>query len=528
MQVTSLLLLVTVAYWNSLDGGFHFDDQGIFLDPYVMGSGLGWKIFRLIQTRPLTYLSFHWNYLAGGSAPLGFHLINVLLHATNAVCVMLVARRTESGSGSLPFLAGALFAVHPLQTQAVNYVFERATLLATLFALLSLLLFMKELYFWSAAAFGLSLLSKEETIALPAFLLLYEFMRGRLRAGWSYYLATLGLAALFTARLFYALHVIPDAQLGFNTKGISTLSYALTQCRIVWIYLRLFLVPLGLNLQHDVSLSQGLLSPPTTLPALLALALLIGTLTWLAWRKNEPALWALGFFVLLAPSSSLIPAADLMFEHRTYFPLACLTLAAAFLFKRLRPPLQAPILTALIAALLVGTIARNRVWHDEYSLWADVMEKSPHKALGYFQLAAAYASQDPPRARQLYERGLEIEPGNPSGHTNLALLFLSAGDSEAALIHLRRALALGGNTPLIWNNIGSAQLRRGEVEEGIQSFRRALAGDPCRFDARVNLTRALAYTGAREDALTAATIPADCHWLPAQIKKLKDERSSVR
>jgi Flp pilus assembly protein TadD len=519
-------MLVLVGYWNSLAGGFHFDDLGIFLDPFIVGSGFGWKILRLMQTRPLTFLSFHWNYLAGGGAPQGYHLVNVLLHAGNAVLVMLVARRTLSRS--LAFLAASLFAVHPIQTQAVNYIFERATLLATLFALISLLLFLRQKRFWSLAAFGLSLLAKEETIALPVFLLLYEVIRGRYRAGWGYYVGMFGLGALATARLSYVLHSAPEVSLGFGTKGIPAIAYALTQCRVVWIYLRLLFFPLGLSLDHDISLSHGVFSPPATFPALLLLLLAVGALAWLAWRGNESALWAVGFFVLLSPSSSVIPAGDLMFEHRTYLPLTCLTIAAACLLGRLHLPLPTLLSGFLLVVLTVGTVVRNRVWQDEHSLWADVVERSPRKARGYFQLAQSYAREDPLRARKLYERGLEIEPDNPNGQTNLGLLLLSQEDAETALPHLRKALVLGGDKPLVWNNIGVAQLRRGEVSEGIKSFRRALEIDPCRFDARWNLTHALPYVGERENALLVGQIPANCRLLPWQVQRLEDELRSLR
>src|SRR5690242_5939113 len=89
LQAAALALLVFLAYWNALDGGFHFDDQAIFLDAHIMGPGFGWDILRPMQTRPLTFLTFHWNYLADGNAPRGFHLVNVLLHAANAVLVLL-------------------------------------------------------------------------------------------------------------------------------------------------------------------------------------------------------------------------------------------------------------------------------------------------------------------------------------------------------------------------------------------------------------------------------------------------------
>jgi Tfp pilus assembly protein PilF len=525
VQLFALVLIVFGAYWNSLDGGFHFDDQGIFLDSGIVSPGFGWKLLRLMQTRPLTFLSFHWNYLAGGHAPLGYHLVNVAIHAGNSALVMLIARFQMRGP--MAWLAGALFALHPLQTQAVNYVFERATLLAALFALLSLLFFLQEKYWWSIAAFGISLLAKEETIALPVFLLFYEMVRRPQSIRWGRYAIMLALVALVALRLFYVLHTIPEAGLAFGTRGVSAIFYALTQCRVTWIYLRLFLFPVGLNLDHDPALSRNLLSPPTTLLAALLLMALVGGLSWLTSRRNICALWALGFFLLLAPSSSVIPVADLMFEHRCYFPLSCLTIATALLLEPLHWPFRTSTLVLALAALLVGTMERNRVWHDERSLWTDVVEKSPGKARGYFQLAQTYASEDPAYSRRLYERGLEIEPESPIGHTNLGVMLLSQGDAQGAMIELRKALQFGGEKPVVWNNMGAAQLRLGELDDGIKSFRHALESDPCRFDARWNLTHTLASSGQTDQALLVVNVPQNCHLLPEQIEKLERERRSL-
>ena len=97
-----------------------------------------------------------------------------------------------------------------------------------------------------------------------------------------------------------------------------------------------------------------------------------------------------------------------------------------------------------------------------------------------------------------------------------------------ALDHFRRALALGGEKGLIWNNIGAAQLHRGEIDQGIQSFRKALEGAPCRFDARLNLIRTLANAQEREAAAQAAQIPANCQFLPEQARKLEAERRALQ
>jgi tetratricopeptide (TPR) repeat protein len=283
-----------------------------------------------------------------------------------------------------------------------------------------------------------------------------------------------------------------------------------------------------LNLDHDIKLSESPLLPLTTLPALLLLVLVIAGLAWLAWRQSKPALWALGFFILITPSSSVVPVVDLMFEHRTYFPLACLTIAVACLLDRWHWHLRAHVLVVLLVALLTGTVARNRVWHDDRSLWADVVGKSPGKARGFFQLGQAYASGDPGRARGLYEQGLAIEPENSSGQTNLGLILMSQNDLEGALACFRRALLSGGNNATIWNNIGAAELRRGRIEEGVRAFRRALEIDPCRYDARVNLMRALWGMGEADTALSTGVVPANCHLLPALAEKLEVERRSLR
>jgi len=478
-----------------------------------------------MQTRPLTFFSFHLNYLANGASPWGFHMVNLFLHAGNSVLVLLIARTLVSPLRAS--LAAVLFAVHPLQTQAVNYVFERATLLAALFALLSLLLFLKERYGWAAAAFGISLLAKEETIALPCFLLIYCAIQNGKRAGWRSIAIMAGIAGLATTRLFYVLHLTPGAQLGLNTKGVSPFAYALTQCRVIWVYLRLFLFPAGLNLQHDMRLSTGLWAPPETLVGLFSLLLVLAVLGWLTWRHNVPALWVMGFFIVLAPSSSIVPVSDLIFEHRTYFPLAFLFLAIAVLLQPLPARLLVVTSVLLVPLLLAATIARNRVWHDELSLWTDVVEKSPHKALGYFHLGQAYAASNPDRARELYEQGLKLEPDSPVGHTNLGLVFMSQGNLDAALQHLQTALMFRED-PLARNNLGVVELRLGQVEEGIRSFRRALQSDPCRFDARFNLIHALAYLEKQNEAEAAGRAPADCHFLPDQERKLAESLRALR
>lgn len=528
-QAAGLVVLVLLAWSNSYSTSFHFDDFHALSDRFVAGPGVGLEIFRFGQTRPLTYFSFHLNYLAGGLDPYGYHVVNLVLHIANSLLLLAIARRhlTALTAG----LAAVLFALHPIQTESVTYIFARSTLLATFLALLCFWFFLRERLGISAVFFGLSLLAKEETVALPAFLFLYDYARQR-KPRWGYYAILLALAALAAARLFYLLETVPDAQAGFRLRGVPPHLYALTQFRVIWIYLRLLLLPVGLNLDHDVSLSQNLITPWTTLPAMLGVVGLVAGLGWMLWKKrSRPALWVLGFLVLLAPSSSIVAQADLIFEHRTYYPLTCLVIvgAAALSAALQRLPLVGRwiAVVALLASLCAGVWMRNRVWHDEKTLWTDVLAKSPNKARGYLGLGRALAVEDPPRARELMEKGLQIDPNFAELQTNLGVVLMRLDDPEAALAQFQKAMALTRPTPDHWNNIGAAQYRKGDPVQAETSYRTALSLDPCFGNARLNLMHVLDVQGNRTEAWRIGEIPNGCR-LPVDLaRQIADYRKNL-
>lgn len=522
-QAAALALFVLAAYANSLRSSFHFDDAAIFADPWILRPGFGWGILRLNQTRPLTYLTFHWNYLLGGQNPLLYHWVNLLLHAANSILLLAVARRYLS-----PFAAvcvAVFFALHPLQTESVTYVFARSTLWSTHFALWALWLYARAKRLPSALLFGVSLLAKEEAIALPAFLLLLElFERRRPKAG--YFALLAGLAALAAARLAWLLHVLPNTNMG-SVRGLSAFHYALTEGRVLWIYLRLIAAPFGLNLDRDVRFSTGLLAPWTTLPALLALAWLGAVLVFLAWKKrSSPALWALGFFVLIAPSSSVVVQADAIFEHRAYLPLVPLAIALGFLLQRIpRAPLAIAV-AVLIPAMLAGTVSRNADWRDETTLWTDIARKSPLKGRAWLGMASL-CPDDPEKAAGFLRRGLSVHPGNASLHTSLGVALLRLRRPAEALEQFQRAMALSGPTADAWNNIGAACFRMHDMAGALNAFERALQSDPCNFNARRNTMMLYSQRNLRRAAWDAGAVPPACTLLPAQAGELETLRRLV-
>jgi Tfp pilus assembly protein PilF len=512
---------VLIAWSNSLGSGFHFDDSVIFTNPWILSSGFGLDIFRLDQTRPLTYLTFHWNYLLDGEHPFLYHLVNLLLHAANSILMLKLARKFVS-----PFTAGCvavLFALHPLQTESVTYVFARSTLLSTHFALWTLWFYLGGKYLESALIFGVSLLAKEETIALPGFLLLLELFQQRpassRRIG--YFALLAGFAALAAGRLFYLIHISPaDPGVG-RVRGITTGSYLLTQSRVIWIYLRLLVAPVGLNLDRDVRLSTGLFSPWTTLPAIVALLTLIAALAWFAWRKRSAAaLWGLGYFVLILPGSSIVAQADLMFEHRTYLPTVGVLVALGFVLERIPRPKLTITFAVLVPVMLAGTILRNADWYDEKTFWADAAEKSPRKGRVWLGLAHAWAG-DSGKAREFLDKGLAVDPDNADLHTEYGILLLRTNRPAEALAHFQRAMALTEQTADRWNNIGGAWFQLHNPDAALDSFQRALKLDPCNFNAHRNL---MMYYSARNDrhaVWQAAEVPPTCSMIPDQARELE-------
>ena len=295
-----LLLLASLAFGSTITSSFHFDDYSLFSDPIVTAPSGWWEVFRLERTRPLTYLTFWLNYQLGGTEAWGYHAVNLACHLTAvwlawSLFHQLVGRRAA-------IVATVVFAVHPVQTEPVAYVFGRATLLAALFCLLSWRAWNEGNRWRAVGYFAVALLAKEEAITFPVFLAGYEWMRRRAGAAgggseidwsrqWSRmmrpFAAALGIGMLAAARLFYAALVTKGADIGVGLGEITSGTYFLTQGRAVWEYLRLMVWPAGLNFDRDFRLSTGW--DAATAAAWIALALLVIAVAGRCASGREPS-----------------------------------------------------------------------------------------------------------------------------------------------------------------------------------------------------------------------------------------------
>jgi len=453
-----LLAAALAAFGASLGSGFHFDDYATFADANLTSSR-GWlAIWGLRQTRPLTYLTFWMNYQLGGREPVGYHVFNLALHGGAVLLAYECLRRLLPERAAL--VAAALFAVHPIQAEAVNYVWGRSIVLAALLSFAALLAWITGRRWAAVAWFAAALLAKEECAALPLVLLVLDRKRRAPLA------AMFGLALAAGGRVIYATAVTPGAPAGAQA-GISPWHYWLAQGPAIWRYLRLLVVPYGFTVDPDVRV------PPVWVGIVAWAA--IAAIAVAAWRAGK--VWLVAGFLLLLPSSSVFPAADLAADRRMYLPMLGFAAAAAPLAARLKPHL-------IVAALVVVSLLRSQVWMSEESLWREAVRRAPDKVRPKIQLARHVPAAE---AMALLVEARRLAPYDPAVAAESGKTLLEEGQPAAALAEFGRALALDPRDARNYNNRGVALAALGQTDAARQDFGRALAIDPGLTEAARNL-----------------------------------------
>ena len=444
------------AFGASLGSGFHFDDYGIFSDP-LLASADGWKTLgNLARARPLTDLTYWLNSIAGG--PVAYHALNLALHLAAVWLAFECLRRVLPERAAL--VAAAIFAVHPLQAEAVNYVSARGMVLATVLCLAAWLAWLRGQRWTTVACFAAALLAQPECAAFPAILALTN------RKPRAPLAAMLSLSAAALAR---ALLVRPQA-------ALSPWRYFLAEGVAIWRYLRLLIVPYGFTIDPDVP-------SPAPWIGLLAWAALVG-LAYLAWRRRWR--WLLLGLVLLLPSSSVFPAPDLAADSRMYLPLLALSVAAALALERAPTSVVLPAAASVVVLLVALSIARCVVWNSDQALWREAVARAPHKIRAKIQLARALPAG---QALELLAAARRDEPQNPQIAAEIGRVLLSQGQTDAALDELSRSLAVNPRDALTLNNRGVALEQLGQTVAARADFERALRIDPALTAARENLAR---------------------------------------
>src|SRR5687768_6274135 len=348
-----LSLLTAAAYCNSLSGPFVFDDDSIKKNPHIRQLWPIWEAARApdnttLSRRPVTTPSFAVNYAISGNDVTSYHVVNVLIHIAAGLTLFGVVRRTlrRFAQCQLPVVSpdatewlavavAGLWMLHPLQTDAVTYLVQRTEGLMGLFYLLTLYCAIRGFgtegrgrkwwYAASVACCGLGMGSKEVMVSAPLFVLLYDrtlvsggFGAALRQRPWLY----AGLAGTWALLAAFVLSSPHAANTSFALADLTPWDYLKTQADVLLHYLRLSFWPSPLVLDYDdwpIAHSIG----DVPLRALVLVPLLLAATVWLVLRRSPAALPAALFFMVLAPTSSILPMrGEVVAERRMYLPLA--------------------------------------------------------------------------------------------------------------------------------------------------------------------------------------------------------------
>jgi tetratricopeptide (TPR) repeat protein len=473
-----LLAAALVAFGASLGSGFHFDDYAIFSDP-ALQSGRGWlEVWAPMQTRPLTHFTFWMNRVLGEGDPLGYHLFNLVFHLGAVLLAWECLRRLLPERVAL--LAGVVFALHPLQAEAVNYVWARSIVLAAACCFAALWMWLEGRPWIALTCFALGLLAKEECAAFPLFIVWLTWSGGLPEARRSK-VALAGMFALALAagaRVIWATSVIPGALAGVQA-GISPIKYLVAQGVAVCRYIQLFLVPYGFTVDPEI--------PVTPWVGVACWALLAAVTVYLLRTRRTFAAWWIGGLILLLPSSSIFPAADLAADRRMYLPMFAFAVLAAMVLTHLEARLRTPHLMPLIALVLLAlSVSRTVVWMSEQRLWSEAVERAPGKLRPKLQLSRALPAA---KGLELLSKARLQAPYEPAIATEIGKILMSEGQADGALEEFGRALALSPTDARNMNNRGVALQALGQTEAARADFQRALRTDPSLAEAKENLAK---------------------------------------
>lgn len=493
--VLSACLLALFAYANALENPFHYDDfhsivdnenirsirsiPSFFVDPSAFSARPESAMYR-----PLLLSSFALNYAVSGYSTWSYHLVSLSLHFACIALLAAIAQRVLGNTWGA-WLAVTLFAIHPINSECINYISSRSEILAAFFFLLGFWGYFKTE--WNSnwrlmligAAYICALMSKSIAIVLPAVLASFDLVHRRsLRAQARAYVAMVFIASLY---IFGIWRFLARAAVGEPVRSYSEQVW--TQVKAQVFYIKMLLWPSGQNIDHQFLLSDRLFDPVVAI-ALFFLLSLAG----MAWhyRSRTPLLLALylWFFIALAPSS-LIPLNVLVNEHRLYLPSAVFFLAVGVGYNRLLPALGRRQWVGVLCAVLVlsglmaATIQRNKVWASSLSLWRSAAAAAPLMARPSIYLGEAYEQRGHlTQAIAAYEHALLRDPNFAPLHLRLGKVLLEVGDSARALSILTRGTVLDSSNGAMWGARADAHRENGQWQESLTAYARAVALEP--------------------------------------------------
>lgn len=547
-----VLLVVTgsILYVNTLNAPFHFDDKSNIYNPSLKMETLNAEQFRAtlfgstLQARPISNLSFAFNYFVGRYRVQGYHLVNIGIHICTGIFLYLllqvtlnlaVNKRNYANGSAIALMTAFIWIAHPVATQSVTYIVQRMNSMAAMFFVLAMLLYAvgRErhvamtkgksslpiwVWFFASCISGLLAIgSKEIAATIPLFIFLYEwYFFQDLQWKWMkkkmYWLIGIFFVIWCLTYAYTNGQIIERIFNNCNGRDFSTMERVLTQFRVVIIYITLVFYPNPdrLALDYDFPLSISLLSPISTLYSFLTIVALVGFAILSARRERLVSFCILWFFGNLVIESSVI-CLEIIFEHRTYLPSMFLILLFVAMVYRFVHNTALVSVALVLASIFLGywTFERNKVWQTSLALWSDSASKHPNKARTHGSLAVTFAElgeltlaeKEYRQALALYKQSVVLDPSIAIAHNNLAILLLRQGRMKEAEFHLQEAIRIKPEYVEALVNLGELLREQGLYEKAINHFQEALRFVPENGVVNKNLGNALLRSNRIDTAL---------------------------
>ena len=480
-------------------------------------------------SRPVVNMSLAINYAIGGHSFFSYHVFNLTVHVLAAITLFgilwrtltckRISRHMRQAAAPLALAVAVIWFVHPLQTSAVTYIIQRAESLMGLFYLLTLYCAIRSFRsrsdhrrLWQIGAIvscAAGMGCKQVMVTAPVIVLLYDRIfaagtfREALRKRWGLYAALVATWALLWASFS---QIFDGRSAGFGMVHMKWWEYTLSQFGVILHYLRLSFWPRPLCLDYMWPIAE---TPEQVLLPGAVMAILVGATCWGLWRRPAGGFLGAWFFLILTPTSSILPINDLAFEHRMYLSLAGVITAVVLggyalgraLLKRVRPsqgrrlwPKLAAgvIVAAIVAALGAATYDRNKDYRTEEAIWTNIVRQRPNnfRAQNNYGLIQ-FSKGNIDTAIKAYKTALNLNPGYGLSHHNLGKTYLTLKRYDDAMPHLLEAVELSENNARVFNDLGFGYFRTGKIDQAIDACRKALSIEPNLDEAHYTLALAL-------------------------------------
>ena len=504
--VLLLVLATVIAYANSLNVDFVYDDYAFVskneeiktftpLGKFLFSAETFSQPASYHVYRPLATFTFALNYALNGLDPAGYHIVNLVFHAMNALLLLVLLRQLGFQPG--PSFAGALvFAIHPIHTEAVTWISGRGNVLFLFFFLLAYLCYiradsapgLRRVALLSAAllAFVLAALAKEMALTLPAVLVGHDFYFHRewnrkqwLRRLWLY----VPFAVVAVAYVLLRAHVVGRVgQVSYH--GGSAYVTFLTMLRAFVIYAGLLFAPVGLSLSRHFQPSYSIFEASAlSCFCLIVLTAFAGIVT--VRRSPHFSFGLYWFAVTMFPVSNIIPINAIVGDRFLYGPsvgfcmLVAVFAANSLELEGVRRRLAHAALVAVILCFLVLSIGRNNDWRNTFLLWSKSARNSPTSFVAYNNLALEYMKRGRiPEAIEALNKAVELKEDLTEARLNLALCYSESGQIDDAIRHYKAALVFLEKKADVRYKLGMLLEQRGSINEAIEHYEAAVSETP--------------------------------------------------